>query len=257
MPAWRPVTDTVDGDLLASKFDGTPYLPDDVWPICPTCNEPMQLFLQLNRATLPESSKAYASDGMIQLFYCIGSEAEDMCEASIENYEPFSPGQVCRLIEILPDSAPTPSLPANFEPFESKRIIRWDEFPDHPGFEAFERLGLLFKFRNDRKTLSATAEWADGNVRVENLRRPRFKSFDTDLTAFVSKAEDKDKLGGWPYWIQGEEYPNCSTCGESMNYLFQIDSEDHLDFMFGDMGCGRLFQCPKHADILTFTWDCG
>ena len=41
-----------------------------------------------------------------------------------------------------------------------------------------------------------------------------------------------------------------------MRLVFQIDSNDHLLFMFGDLGCGHLTQCPTHEDVLAFGWAC-
>jgi hypothetical protein len=41
-----------------------------------------------------------------------------------------------------------------------------------------------------------------------------------------------------------------------MELLFQLDSEDHVPFMFGDAGCGHLTRCPEHPDVVTFGWAC-
>jgi uncharacterized protein YwqG len=65
-----------------------------------------------------------------------------------------------------------------------------------------------------------------------------------------------DKLLGWPAWIQGIEYPECPDCGDSMKLIFQIDSEDNLDYMFGDVGCAHITQCEKHPHRLAIAWAC-
>lgn len=254
LSAWRAITNGTETDPLASKFGGLPYLPDGTWPTCPGCHEPMQLFVQLNLATLPESSTAYATDGMIQLFYCVGTEAEDLCEMSIENFQAFSPGKVCRFIETLPRSAEFPSPPPRFRPYECENLVRWEEFADYPNSEAFKRLGLSIEFDVSRKFINAKVEWPVGNIKLNNWRKKRY-DFNTDLVSPISQAAEGSKLGGWPLWIQNEEYPTCPQCSSEMTYLLQIDSEDQVRYVFGDYGCGRLFQCPKHADILTFAWD--
>jgi hypothetical protein len=41
-----------------------------------------------------------------------------------------------------------------------------------------------------------------------------------------------------------------------MTYLFQLDSRDQLPYSFGDMGCGHIFRCANHPDLLAFTWEC-
>ena len=66
-----------------------------------------------------------------------------------------------------------------------------------------------------------------------------------------------DKLAGYPAWAQGIEYPDCPICRETMRLLFQIDSEDNLLYMFGDVGCGHITQCKMHKEQLAFGWACG
>jgi hypothetical protein len=63
-----------------------------------------------------------------------------------------------------------------------------------------------------------------------------------------------EKLGGWPRWVQGIEYPSCPGCGTRMELILQVDSERTLPTMFGDMGIGHLSQCPTHPEVLGFGW---
>lgn len=65
-----------------------------------------------------------------------------------------------------------------------------------------------------------------------------------------------DKLGGYPCWIQHNEYPHCSDCSERMELLLQLDSNDHLYFTWGDNGAAWIFQCPEHPDRFAFVWQC-
>jgi uncharacterized protein YwqG len=65
-----------------------------------------------------------------------------------------------------------------------------------------------------------------------------------------------DKLFGYPFWVQSVEYPQDSNTGETMQLLFQIDSDDNLPYMFGDMGIGHLTQSPSNAEVLGFGWAC-
>lgn len=73
----------------------------------------------------------------------------------------------------------------------------------------------------------------------------------------IATATPVDKLGGWPAWVQGVEYPSCPRCGKRMVLVFQVDSEDNVPFMFGDIGCGHVTQCPKHKEVVAFGWACG
>jgi hypothetical protein len=77
-----------------------------------------------------------------------------------------------------------------------------------------------------------------------------------NLAEDVADSELGDKLAGWPAWIQNVEYPSCPRCGRRMVHVFQVNSEDHIPFMFGDAGCGHITQCPEHKEVVAFGWAC-
>jgi uncharacterized protein YwqG len=56
--------------------------------------------------------------------------------------------------------------------------------------------------------------------------------------------------------VQGVEYPHCPECGEAMQLVFQLDSEDNIDYMFGDSGCAHVTQCKNHPHQLALGWAC-
>jgi uncharacterized protein YwqG len=66
----------------------------------------------------------------------------------------------------------------------------------------------------------------------------------------------KDKLAGYPHWVQGnEECPACPTCGRTMNQLIaQLESDDNVPVLWGDVGSGYLVQCLEHKDQVAFFW---
>jgi uncharacterized protein YwqG len=41
-----------------------------------------------------------------------------------------------------------------------------------------------------------------------------------------------------------------------MALVFQLDSNDNLDFMFGDAGVAHVMQCPQHPDVVALAWAC-
>jgi hypothetical protein len=41
-----------------------------------------------------------------------------------------------------------------------------------------------------------------------------------------------------------------------MALILQVDSEQTLPTVFGDMGIGHLTQCANHAAVLGFVWAC-
>ena len=221
--AWRPVTEAGDGPPDASKVAGTPWIPaGGARPACPNCGRPIQLFLQLNTAHLPEAVRGTFGDGLLQLFYC--TSQEPMCDVDCQAFFPFADSVVARLV--VPEGAPEADPADVVDPLPPRRIVGWEAADDYPSPE--EAFGLGAELSDDE----ADAAWEAG-VPLEG-----------------------DKLAGWPLWVQSVEYPDCPRCGTAMRLVYQIDSEDHLPWMFGDAGTGHLTQCPEHKDVLGFGWAC-
>ncbi|GAK53528.1 hypothetical protein U14_04793 [Candidatus Moduliflexus flocculans] len=221
--AWMPVVEANAGLPTASKFGGIPWLqPGESWPTCQHCGQPMPLFLQLNLAELPEALRGKFGEGLLQLFYCTNTDA--FCETECDTFFPFTEGKFVRLI--VPESETPPVVPEQIAHFPEQRIIGWKEADDYPDSQEALEQGVEY----------AEREW-------EAL-------IDADFP------RSGDKLSGWPHWIQGIEYPNCRICQTPMRLVFQLDSNDHLPFMFGDMGCGHVTQCLEHKSEVTFAWAC-
>lgn len=221
--AWIPETVDGEGAADASRFAGRPAVrAGEAWPRCGNCGLPMQLFLQLNARDLPPEPARRLGGGILQLFYCTNYDLE--CDVSCEAWAPNSKASLARLVPAgEPVVFPAETLDGMYPP---KRIVRWAETADYPNSEELEDLGVALK--DQEYDL-----WADGDFPLAG-----------------------EKLLGWPYWVQGIEYPECPECGRRMEMLFQIDSEGHLPFMFGDSGVGHVTQCPEHRDRLAFGWAC-
>ena len=206
-----------------SKIGGLPYLrSNEDWPTCPNCKKNMQLFLQLNLEEIPIEKE----NGLIQLFYCTSSEP--MCEFDLEAYIPFSKAVSCRRINAQEN---TKQIKSNIEDqFEEKTIVNWTSIDDYPHYEEYYYLGIELDISED----------------VYELMEQRQ----------IGLPIEKDKLFGWPHWVQSVEYPHDRKTGNQMKLLFQLDSEDNLPYMFGDSGIGHLMQSPDHQDELSFGWAC-
>lgn len=225
---WTPETVSREGTMLSSKFGGAPALrASEPHPTCAACKSVMPLWLQLNLASLPDRAKTVLPsnlrEGLLQFFYCTANECDN------SDFTAFSGNMLAR---VLP-SASLATFNTNPNTAHPAALITgWREHQDYPGFEEAESiLGSGF----DRKILLSYLDEFDGKG-AEPL--------------------GKDKLLGWPYWIQGVEYPECSICKQRMIYVFQIESEDHIPFMFGDSGNGHMSVCPKHPERAAFSWSC-
>lgn len=215
------VTENSNSFSSVSKIGGLPYLRNkEDWPVCSNCNKNMQLFLQLNLEDLPEAKDT----GLIQLFYCTTNKPK--CELDLEAYLPFSKAVTCRKIDVQGESDQiTPNID---KIYQEKIIIDWEQIDDYPHIEEYERLGINIE---------------------EHI-------YDLMAEREIGVPSEKDKLFGWPHWIQSMEYPFDKKTNSQMELFFQLNSEENLPFMFGDAGTGYLTQSPKDASKLAFGWSC-
>lgn len=227
--AYLPVTNHKDGEVTASKFSGTPWLSEkEEWPVCGHCGKPLTFFLQLSGRDTPAEA-GLAGDDLIQLFYCI---ADDGCEYECDGWDAVSAAYrqadpkrkgkassvVIRLVKT--DNTPSAGTPAE-KSFPAKTITGWTPQEDYPSWEDY-------------------AEHASDDTEEEEHIQPL----------------EGEKLLGWPFWVQGAEWRSCPVCGTPMRFLFQLDSDKHIPYMFGDCGIGHICQCPRHPEVLSFGWAC-
>lgn len=223
--AWFPKVKDGDADAYSSKFSGLPVLlNNEKWPCCQHCENPMQLFLQLNSKNLPEEADCPFGDGILQVFYCI--DRDKLCEIECEAFFPFSKSTFLRVLNPELEKLKITDISPVKDAFPAKEIVGWECKEDYPHWEELEELG-----------------YPVSDQLSEALCDLEFPAV-------------KDKLLGWPSWVQSIEYPDCPDCGKRMKYIFQIESEDNLPYMFGDMGCSHITQCTNHKDKLTIAWAC-
>jgi len=236
--AWKPVVEKKDGALTDSKMSGTPLLPDGQWPLCGSCQQPLQLFVQLNLAELPSAAPDFGS-GLIQFFFCTNEDAG--CYA--DGYgDPFADCQIVRRLDM-----PT-NLPAKIQPpkgsFPARRIVDWSAIDDFPSCAERESLGLTYG--------------NDNILRCAEIGVEQEMSIDDYFDGSYNHAFRGNKLAGWPTWVQNVEYATCRKCDALMNLLvFQIAHDKNIPFMLADGGIGQIIQCPEHKDELAFVWASG
>jgi uncharacterized protein YwqG len=265
-PTWRPVTRNGDGSLTASKFAGTPWLAaDEAWPACQACGRPMQLFLQLNLDTdLPEPDLGNRfGGGLLQLFYCTANELRplpplsatpaEMAEHFMSRACPgpggvaFEPGHLVRIIDPRGPNQSNPRYAGDDQPLAPKVITSWTRQTDLPEPGEHDALGVHIDYDFAHNTATLTCPLL--GLKFENLASET-------LAEDIADAHVGDKLAGWPNWVQNVAYPTCPRCGARLQFIFQLDSNDNLDFMFGDCGRGHITQCPTHREVVAFAWAC-
>lgn len=105
---------------------------------------------------------------------------------------------------------------------------------------------------------------SDGVVSLDGQWSARTVLADGDTYEQAREASEEPRrqilgrLRGEPEWLQGDETPACTACGQSMLLAAQLEEgPDHVIAMnFGGCGNGYLFACRCPADTATFLWQC-
>jgi hypothetical protein len=235
--AWKPRVVDGEGAATGSRFGGAAWLPDGVAPSCGRCRAPMPLLVQIDLAAAPGE----LGRGLLQAFYCCDPDCEQECEG----WSPFSAAHLVRIV--APGEAGAVDV-ARETHHAARAIVGWDAIEDGPPTQELGELGLDFRY--DFKTKTVAIRCASVGLDVPSV------GLDEVTAEQVSTAAAGDKLLGWPCWVQGAEYPECPKCKARMRYLVQLDSEDHLPIMWGDVGIAHITQCAEHPDVLTMGWAC-
>lgn len=218
--AYFPATQkTATKSSINSKFGGLPHLNEEnEWAVCTCCKKPMTFFMQLNLETLPIK---YANNkGLLQLFICTQRD----CNAASETYAPFSEGVVIRILDILKPSAIANLGENKVATYPELNITRWEMESDYPHSESYHKLGIV--------------------LTPENY----------NIVADKETALQGDKLLGWPCFIQGHQEVFDPEDNTPYEYLFQLDSEDNIPFMFGDGGTAYIYYHPNKPEKLAMFW---
>jgi hypothetical protein len=244
--AFRPRVEHAVDARRASHFGGAPSLrPGEAAPACAGCGRAIDLLLQLDGRETPAGS-TWSGPTLLQVFYC------RRCEQDHEGWAPFSKAH---LVRSIPAAETGPGAPlAGPPPFAPAAIVGWDAFDDAPASTEQDDLGLALTY--DVAARRVTVACPELGVRIADLDADAADAEGNQIAEALSQAAPGDKLGGWPFWIQGVEYPSCPRCARRMHLVFQLDSEDNVDIMFGDSGCAHVTQCPEHPDVLALAWAC-
>jgi uncharacterized protein YwqG len=140
--------------------------------------------------------------------------------------------------------------PRDVELFPPRTIVAWDELVDLPEPPEHEKLGLQYTWNFQAEMVRVECDAVGLSAELP------FSEGGDDLPETIATAEAGDKLAGWPCWVQDVDYPACPSCGQRMEIVFQLDSEDNVPYMFGDVGTGHITQCPQHLDVFAFAWAC-
>lgn len=218
---------------LSSHFGGKPYAEvDESWPVCPQCKRPLSFICQINMSDCKHETIPWI--GLFTFFYCWE------CYPLEDNRD--LPGQW--LVRLYP--SPQAEKAVSIEPQQVGEIAQ--TIPCSVVMKATKSLpdwdGIVV-WCSEAEKLSVKAD----------LDEP-WKPYLSTVEQLIGEAGYVTMVGGYPYWVQYDATPKCSQCGERMELLAQIDSENVAGIMWGDAGLVYLFVCPRHPFEIRFETQC-
>ena len=77
--------------------------------------------------------------------------------------------------------------------------------------------------------------------------------------ALANSRENLHRVGGFPSWIQGADYPDCPHCARAMPFILQLDSGlpdvEGNEWLWGSDGMAYVFFCVECA-VSAVMWQC-
>jgi uncharacterized protein YwqG len=233
-------------DPLASKLGGAAYWPKREAPPVDIDNQPLHLLAQIRLEQLPEAL-GFPRSGLLQFFI----QSTDFYGANIDDgltVESLSKQRYFKVVHWPNLSAEHDVLPAR----------AGDMLP----LRTHKSFGM--KFNQATETLSLGDFRSDqlfGKITYWEALEAYAAKNGVDPQLLWNLLDDNDvdaqhKLGGYPFFTQSDPR-------EDAHYelLFQLDTDDAVDMMWGDVGVANFFIRPedlKRGDFsqVAYNWDC-
>jgi len=223
-----------------SKVGGAPYWPKDLKYPTNSSGKPLYLLAQLNLDDLPKLG-GFPQTGMLQFFI-------EWASGYGQDYDDPTSGKGHRVVY-----HPRADLPD--EQLEVK--------PPQPPQKDFDSRYEFLPFEpRTHARLSGTLSTAPLSLEDAGwVARVGVSPFDFDekiVEAYRKRYRGNGhKLGGYPEFVQDDPRAD----GDDSVLLFQLDSDDALHLMWGDLGVANFFIKPGDLEKLDFSrvlyhWDC-
>jgi uncharacterized protein YwqG len=195
---------------LISHFGGTPYFEHgENWPTTLSGRDMEFIFQIVNNGNihLPETIK------LVQFFYDFEEYPSQTGDDGwlIKVYDKIDPEAMVEILSPAETDAP------NFCTVQFKKV---QSLPDWEGIELYDPRIM--------KLASVLNEADPWDLYDEVVRR------------LIGEQDYRSQIGGYPKWVQNESTPENGN-GKLLPLLFQIDSEEKAELMWGDSGLLYFF----------------
>lgn len=247
----------------SSKVGGVPYRPrDSAWPQSREASpRPLVFLAQINLADANAGGKAlpeFPAQGILQFFILNGGlYGANLDQPLAGEYRVIYWPDVVQDRAQIETTVPRPQA----DEAERERMFRqglgvlpnnraliYGQLPFDPAHET----ALIFL--PDREPVSSADNGADEVLGTTW----QTKQDDPSFHALYDFSPGGHKLGGYPNFIQDDR----RAPSDNLILLMQLDSDDALGLMWGDMGTANFFIRPadlKARDFsrVVYNWDCG
>ena len=221
-----------------SKFGGWPYLPKNMEVPTGKNGRPLYLLAQINFSEIPDLPP-FPSEGLLQFFIgddrLYGADSKDPMKQ--ENFH-------LRFFGSIKKNIPLIAPPSEFPEISNFPISTKGSFP------------LKFELRHEAAPLT--------DHRIQNFLEEDFFARFGEGKWEVMEAYSKlvhsggHRLGGYSFFTQTDPRENHI---EQMEQLLQIDSDQSIQSMWGDMGAAHFFikkEALERRDFskVAYWWDC-
>jgi hypothetical protein len=194
----------------------------EAWPVHK--GRPMRPICQINRAELPHRPQSLADIALVTVFMHWGEDG---------NFEHIGETPTNGNGWLLRTYADIESLvelvrPAGLEE-TPRRAVQWKLVEDVPSWDYVHEAG--------------------GIGDLEQVEDFEYSDHFQTLIGF--------KVGGWPYTVQSEVYwAPWNKHPADPEFVFQVDSEDEVDLVWGDCGVAYFGRGRKDPKVWAFEWQC-
>lgn len=264
--SWSPVLDRGSvGGPQSSRYFGSPWMPDgEAWPV-DADGKPMSFMLQVNLAEMPPQMRArFGRQGILSVF-------RDDPDIFAEGDTALGEGiEIRRYDAALEGTVRDAGLAAPL----AVRVVGWRPADDYPRICDFvEATDVPARIRDaaawmderDGAPGGHTVRWRGQPPHADDIEgfsdTARHLWGDGHATAMqAAEAVDMycaagDKLGGWPNWTDGPQWPDLD--GRRMALFMQLDLADPVYEGAGrrDGARGQIFFDPDAPEAVAFVWN--